>query len=77
MTTNVFGTIEDVRYTSGSFGEQYVTIEGTQYMTYWEIHQLKIGRQVEIQVTPPKQNCYIGSSQVVFSQPQAKFIRFI
>lgn len=78
MTNNtVIGTIEKVQFTSGSFGEQYVTIDGQTYMTYWNIDQLKRGSRVEIAVGEPRQNCFSGNSQVVFKEPQAEFLRFV
>jgi hypothetical protein len=78
MTKNtVIGTIEKVQYTSGSFGEQYVTIDGQTYMTYWNIDQLKRGSKVEIAVGEPRKNCFVGDSQVVFKEPQAEFLRFV
>lgn len=78
MTKQIIsGTIEKVRYTSGSFGEQYVTIEKNVYMTHWEITQLRVGAKVEIAVSPPPENCFFGNSQIIFKQPQAEFLRFI
>ena len=73
----VSGTIEKVRYTTGSFGEQYVTIDRNVYMAYWEIGQLKVGAKVEIAISPPPENCFVGNSQIVFKQPQAQFLRFL
>ena len=75
--STVIGTIEKVQFTSGSFGEQYVTIDGQTYMTYWDISQLKCGSKVEISVGKPRKNCFVGDSQVVFNEPQAEFLRFI
>lgn len=73
--TNVKGTLEKIRFTSGALGEQYVTIAGIEYITFWDISCLKKDRIVEIETSSPPE-CYIGSSKVVFKNLQAKFVRF-
>lgn len=75
--TTLTGKIESFRFTSGSFGEQYVTIDGVRYMSFWEIKQLKRGATVEFEVSEPRQNCFVGSSQVVFKEKEAHFVRFV
>lgn len=77
MANLIVGKIESVKFTQDSFGEQLVTISGETYMTYWEIDQLKVGSTVEVEVGEPRQNCFVGQSEVVFQQSQAKFLRMI
>lgn len=73
----ITGVIERVTFTLDSFGEQYVTISGEVYMTSWPIQLLKVGSEVEIDILPPPENCWIGGSEVIFNHPRAYFRRFI
>jgi hypothetical protein len=53
----MIGTFEGVELTFGQFGQQYTTIDGTRYITYFdlsapELQGLNPGTKVEFNATP-------------------------
>jgi hypothetical protein len=47
--STLIGTVEKVEYTSGSLGNQWTTIDGVKYATWWDIRgrEWNIGDRVE------------------------------
>lgn len=43
MQTEREGTIEKIEYTAGGFGNQFTTIDGRRYWTWWDIRNPAIG----------------------------------
>ena len=71
----MIGTFEAVEFTLGQFGQQYTTIDGTKYITYFDLldrklRGLKRGVKVEFTTTPaPTILCH--SPHVEMSLPSA------
>jgi len=40
MTTQKAGTVQKVGFTSGGAGNQFTTIDGVKYATYWDIRRI-------------------------------------
>lgn len=45
----MIGKVENVEYTSGGLGNQWTTIDGAKYATWWDIRTIdwKVGDRVE------------------------------
>jgi hypothetical protein len=42
------GIVEKIEYTHGGFGNQYTTIDGKEYITYWDFAEgVDVGAKVE------------------------------
>jgi hypothetical protein len=66
------GTVENVEYTFGGMGNQYTTIDGVRYITYWDFADgVKVGAQVEF--TEEKEGVQFGNLRLV--GPRATNIR--
>ena len=53
----MIGTVDDIRLTHGGFGEQYTTIDGERYVTYFDFRNprlagLKPGCRVQFESRP-------------------------
>lgn len=46
------GTVDRIEFTNGGLGNQYTTIDGTRYMTWWDAQELpiRVGARVEYEV---------------------------
>ena len=53
----MIGTVEDVQFTTGGLGNQWTTIDGKKYMTWWNFHThpVRIGKRVEYSVSLQQQ----------------------
>lgn len=52
MPATKIGTVESIAFTSGGAGNQWTTIDGVRYATYWDCRQgagkdIKVGATVE------------------------------
>lgn len=47
------GTVEKIEYTTGSFGNQFTTIDGHRYWTWWDIRStpVRLGAKVRFRAT--------------------------
>ena len=58
------GTIEKIKFTSGGAGNQWTTIDGTRYATWWSFGDgVKVGAEVEYQ--PYRQRLFGNSADEV------------
>jgi hypothetical protein len=77
----MIGTFEAVDFTFGQFGQQYTTIDGNRYITYFdlsapELRGLAPGMKVEFSATPaPTILC--NSPHVEMALPSANIRRVV
>lgn len=45
----MIGTVENVEYTQGGLGNQWTTIDGVKYATWWDVRSIdwRVGDKVE------------------------------
>ena len=77
----MIGTFEEFRLTFGSFGEQHTTIDGVEYLTWFDLTDpnlrgLEAGAEVEFEPRPgPTVLC--GMPRVTSPLPSGKVVRVL
>lgn len=69
------GTVEKIEYTFNGFGNQYTTIDGKEYITFWDFADgVKVGATVEF---TEEENGRVKMGNVSLLGPRARDIKVI